>query len=179
MTHGGGDILPYTGIRPEIAADAYIAPGAKVIGDVVVGAGSSVWFNCVLRGDVHEIRVGAGSNIQDGTVVHVTHEQYGTYLGDHVLIGHKAILHGCRLEDRAFVGMGSVVMDGCVIEPDGMLAAGALLPPGKRIGAGEMWKGWPAKFARTLSEDEIADLREGPPHYAKLAATYLREARAS
>jgi len=177
VTHAGGDILPYKAVMPSIAEDVFIASGAKVIGDVAIGARSSVWFNCVLRGDVHEIRVGTGSNIQDGTVVHVTHDRFGTYIGDDVLIGHKAIIHGCVLEDRAFVGLGSIVMDGCVIESDGMLAAGALLPPGKRIGAGELWKGWPAKFARRLSAAEIAELREGPPYYAALAADYLAAAR--
>lgn len=177
MSHGGGDILAYKGILPKLGADVFVASGAKVIGDVEIGERASIWFNCVLRGDVHEIRVGKGTNIQDGTVVHVTHDRYGTYIGDDVLIGHKAMIHGCVLEDRAFVGLGSIVMDGCVIEGDGMLAAGALLPPGKRIGKGELWKGWPARFARKLSAEEIAELQKGPPYYADLAATYLEAAR--
>lgn len=178
MSRSGGDILAFGGVRPEIAPDAFIAAGARIIGDVRIGAGSSIWFNCVLRGDVGRIRVGAGSNIQDGSVVHVTHEQFDTSIGDHVLIGHMAMIHGCRIEDHAFVGLGAIVMDGCVIESDGFLAAGALLAPGKRIGRGELWVGRPARKLRDLTADEIAAQREGAPHYARLAARYLAESRA-
>lgn len=177
MTHGGGNIMSWRGMIPALADSVYVAPGAHVIGDVGIGADSSIWFNTVVRGDVHDIRIGARTNIQDGSVVHVTHERFGTHIGDDVLVGHRVTLHGCRIGNRAFVGMNSVVMDGCEIEDGGMLAAGALLPPGKRVGAGELWKGWPATYARPLSEAETAWLTEGPAHYARLAARYLAEAR--
>ncbi len=170
---GGGLLFAYHGTSPRLGAGVFIAPGAKVIGDVAIGEGSSIWFNCVVRGDVNRIRIGTGSNIQDGSVVHVTHDRWETVIGDHVLIGHMAMIHGCTIEDHAFVGLGAVVMDGCVIESDGMLAAGALLPPGKRVRSGELWVGRPARLARRLSAEEIAAQREGAPYYARLAAEYL------
>lgn len=160
---------------PNVAADAFIAPGAQVIGDVTIGAGSSVWFNCVLRGDGNFIRVGARTNIQDGTIVHITRKTHGTAIGDDVLIGHLAIIHGCVLEDRCFVGLGAIVMDGCVIESDAMLAAGALLTPGKRIPSGQMWAGRPARFVRDLSPEEIARHRAGTDGYTQLAQHFRAE----
>ncbi|MFQ5347657.1 MAG: gamma carbonic anhydrase family protein [Rhodothalassiaceae bacterium] len=177
MEIGGGTLYAYRGTLPTLGRDVFIAPGARVIGDVAIGDRSSIWFNCVVRGDVNRIRIGTGSNIQDGSVVHVTHDKWETVIGDHVLIGHMAMIHGCTIEDHAFVGLGAVVMDGCVIESDGMLAAGALLPPGKRIGPGELWVGRPARLARRLGEDEIAMQRMGAPYYAELAGEYLRAAR--
>lgn len=165
-------LLPYKGVRPAVAASAWVAPGAHVIGDVEIGDHSSIWYNCVLRGDVMPIRVGARTNIQDGTVVHVTRGNAGTIIGDEVLIGHMAIIHGCTLMDRSFIGLGSIVMDHCVIEPDGMLAAGALLTPGKRIGTRELWTGRPARFARQLRDDEIARQRRGVAEYVELAAEH-------
>lgn len=167
-----GLILPWGEQRPRIAADAFIAPNATVIGDVEIGAGSSVWFNCVLRGDVHYIRVGAGSNIQDGSVVHVTTARHATIIGDNVTVGHMVLLHGCTLESGSFVGMGAIVMDQAVIEGGGMLAAGAMLTPGKRIRRGELWAGRPAKLMRPVEESEAATMTNTPPHYARLAARY-------
>ncbi len=154
---------------PSLAPDVFIAPGAQVIGDVVIGAGSSIWFNCVLRGDGNFIRIGERTNIQDGTIVHITRKTHGTTIGNDVLIGHQAIVHGCILEDHSFVGLGAIVMDGCVIEPDGMLAAGALLTPGKRLLRGQMWAGRPAKHVRDLTPEEIARNRAGCAGYADLA----------
>ncbi|MBB4632246.1 gamma carbonic anhydrase family protein [Sphingosinicella soli] len=165
-------VYAYEGAVPDIAQDAFIAPGAQVIGKVKIGAGSSVWYNCVLRGDVGTITVGAGANIQDGTVVHISGGKFDTMIGDRCLIGHTAIIHGCTLHDDAFVGLGAIVMDGCVIESDAMLAAGALLTPGKRIPSGQMWAGRPAKYVRDLTPQEIAGNREGPKHYARLAKTH-------
>lgn len=162
-------ILPFLGVAPTIDANAWVAPGARIIGDVSIGTDSSIWYNCVLRGDVMPIRVGARTNIQDGTVVHVTRGSAGTIIGDDVLIGHMAMVHGCTLMDRSFVGLGAIVMDHCVVEPDGMLAAGALLPPGKRIGARELWTGRPAKFSRMLTEEEVARHQKGTRDYAELA----------
>jgi gamma-carbonic anhydrase len=171
-------IIAFAGVTPRIDPSAFIAPGARLIGDIEIGAGSSVWYNCVLRGDVNRIRIGARTNIQDGAVIHVDSPKPGsaaglpTIIGDDVLIGHMVMLHGSVLHDRAFVGLGSVVMDGCSIESDGMLAAGALLSPGKTIGAGELWMGRPAKKLRDLSAEEIAMNRMGAVHYAELAKAH-------
>lgn len=169
----------FAGHTPRLAPDAFVAPGAQVIGDVEIGPGSSVWYNCVLRGDLNHIRVGAGSNIQDGSVVHVDSGLdggcgYPALIGDGVLVGHLAIVHGCTLMDGCFVGMGAIIMDGCVIEPGAMLAAGALLTPGKRIPAGELWGGRPAKLMRVMSEQERALNALGAPGYAQLAQEHRK-----
>ncbi len=170
-------VYTFAGVTPGIDATAFVAPGARVIGDVTIGAGSSVWYNAVLRGDVASIRVGARSNIQDGSVVHVSGGTAGarwhTEIGDDVLIGHLAIIHGCIIESGGFVGLGAIVMDGCVVA--GMVAAGALLTPGKRVGRGELWAGRPAKLLRLLGEDEIARNRAGCAGYVELARRH-REA---
>lgn len=165
-------ILSWRGVSPTLADDAFIAPGASVIGDVQIGAGSSVWFGCVIRGDVHEIRIGARSNIQDGSIVHVSKGKFGTYIGDDVLVGHGCVIHACTLESGCFVGMGATVLDGAVIEGGGMLAAGATLTPGKRIPRGELWAGAPAKKLRDLSEDEMAGFIRQCGAYSDLAAEY-------
>lgn len=169
------NLIPILGHTPKLADDVFVAPGSRLIGDIEIGAGSSVWYNCVLRGDVNRIRIGARTNIQDGSVIHVDSPKPGsdaglpTIIGDDVLIGHMVMLHGSILQDRAFVGLGSIVMDGCTIESDGMLAAGAMLTPGKVIRARELWIGRPAKFLRMLSDAEIAGNRMGVAHYVELA----------
>jgi len=165
----------FNGTVPEIADDAFVAPGAQVIGNVRLGAGASVWYNCVLRADVQTIVVGERSNIQDGSVVHVTRKTHGTFIGADCLIGHLAMIHGCTLEDHAFVGLGAIVMDGCVIETDGMLAAGAMLTPGKRVGRGQLWTGRPAAYARDLKPEEIERNRAGAAGYVELAQLHRRE----
>lgn len=165
-------IHPFGSQWPQIADDAYIAPGARIIGRVTIGAQSSIWFNCVLRGDVGRITVGARSNIQDGSIVHVTGGRFDTHIGDDVLIGHGCIIHGCHIADHGFIGMGAVVLDGAVVEGDAMLAAGALLTPGKRVRTGELWAGRPAKLLRALSPEEIAGNRAGAAGYARLAQTF-------
>lgn len=165
-------VLPFGDKHPVIAPDAFVAPNAAVIGDTEIGERSSIWFGCVLRGDVNSIRVGSDTNIQDGTVVHVTRAKFGTVIGSGVTIGHLALVHGCTLEDHAFVGMQATVMDGCVIESEGMLAAGALLTPGKRIARGELWAGRPAKLMRRLDTDEFRNIHDTAAHYARLAASY-------
>ncbi|MGE5547662.1 MAG: gamma carbonic anhydrase family protein [Solirubrobacterales bacterium] len=165
-------ILPYQGTLPTIDAEAFIAPGAVVIGDVVIGKGSSVWFNCTIRGDVHEIRIGERTNIQDGTVVHVTGGKLGTYIGSDITIGHGAILHACTLEDGCFIGMGATILDGAVVESGAMVAAGAVVTPGKRVKAGELWAGNPAKMLRALSDADIAFFPKSAANYAALADRY-------
>jgi gamma-carbonic anhydrase len=160
---------------PVIAADVFIAPGARVIGDVTIGSGSSIWFNCVLRGDGNVIRIGERTNIQDGSVVHITRKTHGTHIGSDVLIGHMAIIHGCTLANHSFVGLGATVMDACVIETDAMLAAGALLTPGKCIPARQMWAGRPARYVRDLTEAEVARNRMGAAGYASLAQVFRKD----
>ena len=168
--------IPFAGRAPRIDPSAFVAPGAVLIGDVEIGPEASVWYNVVLRGDMNRIRIGARSNIQDGSVVHVDpprpdgpDEGYPALIGAEVLIGHMAMVHGCTLHDRAFVGLGAIVMDGCVVESDAMLAAGAMLTQGKRIPAGQLWAGRPAKYVRDLRADDLERMREGIAHYAALA----------
>ena len=166
-------ILPFHGKTPRIHESAFIAPGAVIIGDVEIEADASVWYGCVLRADTNLIRVGKGSNVQDGTIVHVDHPDYAgvpTDIGENVLVGHKCMLHGAQLQDGAFIGMGATVLDGAVVETGGFLAAGAFLGPKKRVPAGEMWAGLPAKKFR--------DLRDGEDRMAVIASQgYVKEAR--
>lgn len=165
-------ILPYKGVLPTIAPDAFIAEDAVIIGDVVIGARSNIWFGCVLRGDVHVIRIGSDTNIQDGAVIHVSRNGAGTHVGNGVTVGHMALLHDCRINDGAFVGMKSCAMDGSAIESGAMLAAGALLTPGKRIPTGELWAGNPAKLLRPLSDAEKAMIPKSAENYVKLGQEY-------
>ena len=172
--------LDFGGKAPRIDPSAFVAPGARLIGDVEIGPEASIWYNCVLRGDVNRIRVGARTNIQDGSVIHVDSPRPGrgqghpTLIGADVLIGHLAMVHGCVLHDRAFVGLGAIVMDGCEIEGDAMLAAGAMLTPGRRIPAGQLWAGRPAKYVRDLTAEELAGQREGVAHYVALAKLHMK-----
>ncbi|MDA7568337.1 gamma carbonic anhydrase family protein [Emcibacteraceae bacterium] len=173
--NGGGKIYPYKGVWPEIAEDAFIAPGARIIGDVKIGNQSSIWFNCVLRGDVGKIRIGERSNVQDGSVLHVDSGGNDTIIGNDVLIGHMAMVHGTTIEDEGFVGFSAMTMDGSLIKKNGMLAAGSLLSPGKTVGEGEMWMGRPAKFVRELGESEFRALSKGAAKYVRTAIDYLDE----
>lgn len=168
-------ILPYRGVWPTIAPDAFIAPGAVVIGDTHIGPGTSVWFGCVIRGDVHEIRIGANTNIQDGTIVHVSKGTFGTYIGDNVTIGHAALIHACTLESDCFIGMDATIMDGSVVESGAMVAAGALVTPGKRVPRGQLWTGSPAKPKRDLTADDTAGWPAQAEHYARLGREYRED----
>jgi len=172
---GGGKLYPFEGVWPTISEGVFIAPGARIIGNVQIGAGASIWFNCVLRGDVEKIHVGKGSNIQDGTIVHVDGSGIPTIIGDNVLIGHSCMIHGTTIEDKGFVGLGAITMDGSYIESEGMVAAGALLSPGKRVQARELWVGRPAKKIRDLGDEALAGMTAGAVGYQKLAAKYLAE----
>ena len=173
MTPARSDIslIAMNGKAPRIHSSAFIAPGCRIIGDVEVGPDASIWYNCVLRADVNRIVVGARSNIQDGTVVHCESpkprrpEGFPTIIGEDVLIGHMAMIHGCTLEDRAFVGLGAIVMDGARVESDAMLAAGAMLTTGKVIASRQMWLGRPAAYARDLTDAALADMRAGVAGY--------------
>jgi gamma-carbonic anhydrase len=165
-------ILPFGDKHPVIAPDAFVAPNATVIGDTEIGARSSIWFGVTIRGDVNSIRIGSDTNIQDGTVVHVTRAKFATLIGSGVTIGHLALVHGCTLQDHSFVGMQATVMDGCVIESQGMLAAGALLTPGKVIASGELWAGRPARLMRRLDEAELRNITETAMHYARMGGSY-------
>ena len=167
-----GPLWALDGVVPQVAPDAWVAPTATVIGDVVLGAGVGVWWHCVLRGDTNHIRVGDGTNIQDGSIVHVNAGKFPCLIGRNVTIGHACIVHACTLEDRAFVGMGATVLDGATIREGGMLAAGGLLTPGKTIGPGELWAGSPARLMRVMSAEERAGWDRTAVHYVELARRY-------
>lgn len=166
-------ILPYKGVWPKIAASAYIAPGVVITGDVEIGEESSVWPGCVIRGDVNIVRIGSRTNIQDGTIIHVTHGGQGTHIGNSVTIGHMVVLHDCTLRDFAFIGMKSAVIDRAVVESHGMLGAAALLTQDKVVKTGQLWLGSPAKFARELREEERAEITHRATHYVNLSRDYL------
>lgn len=173
-------IRPYLHHLPTLGERIYIDPAAVVIGDVVLGDDVSVWPATVIRGDVNFIRIGARTNIQDGSIVHVSHDGphaklggFATRIGSDVTIGHKAIIHACTIEDAALIGMGAIILDGAVVRKHAFVGAGALVPPGKVVGEGEMWLGSPAKFARKLSEAEIEALYYSAQHYVRLKDEYL------
>lgn len=166
-------ILPYKNITPEIADNAYIAPGAAVIGAVEIGDEVGIWFNVTIRGDVEPIKIGARTNIQDNSVIHCTRGGHPTNIGEGVTVGHSVTLHACTLQDNCFVGMGAIVMDDCVIEENAMLAAGAMLTPGKIIPSGQLWAGSPAKYFRDLTEEEIAFIPISAANYVKHVYEYL------
>ena len=174
------NVRPYLDQLPQLGERVYVDESAHVIGDVVLGDDVSVWPLTVIRGDVNFVRIAARTNVQDGTVIHVSHDGphaklggFATVIGADVTIGHKAIVHACRIEDACLVGMGSTVLDGAVIQRHGFLGAGSLLTPGKVMGEGEMWLGSPAKFARKLSDAEIEALFYSAGHYVKLKDEYL------
>ncbi len=171
----GAMIRPFRGTVPTVANDAWLAETAVLVGDVQVGAGSSIWYGCVLRGDVAEIRIGKRSNIQDGTVIHVSSKGLGTHVGDGVTVGHMAVLHACRLHNDSFVGMKACVMDGAEIEPYAMVAAGAVITPGKRVRTGELWAGTPGRVMRDITEEEHWLITSSATRYMDLAAIYRAE----
>ena len=177
-------ILEFEGKTPRIDETAFVAPGARIIGDVTIGPQASVWYNCVLRGDIHAIVVGARSNVQDGSVFHVEGprpdtEGCPTIIGEDCVIGHMAVVHGATLEDRAFVGMGAVAMDDCRIGTGAMLGAGALLSPGKHIPARQIWVGRPAKLLKEQTEAQVDKIRFQTERYCRMAQRHLEQLRAS
>lgn len=165
-------IRAYKNIVPVIAPDAFIAEGVVVIGDVHIGSESNIWFGCVIRGDVNSIRIGSRTNVQDGTVIHVTRETGPTFIGSNITIGHSVLLHACTLEDDCFIGMHSTVMDGAVVESGAWVGAGALVTPGKRIPRGQIWAGNPARFLRNITPEEMKFMAGNSTHYVELSRDY-------
>jgi len=164
-------IIPFHGVTPNIDEGAFVAQTAVITGDVAIGADSGIWYGCVLRGDVNSIRIGAGVNIQDGTVVHVS-RPCPTVIGDRVSIGHMALIHACTLENDSFVGMKACVMDGAVVEAGALVAAGSLVTPGKRVPAGQMWAGSPARYVRDVNDKDREMMNYVQPNYVILAREY-------
>lgn len=157
---------------PVLASQVYIAPGARVIGNVVLGDHVSIWYNAVLRGDLQPITVGARTNIQDGSVVHIDSKRFATHIGQDVTIGHKALIHACTIGDNCLIGMGSIILDGAVLPPDSMVAAGSLVAPGKTFAPRSLILGSPARIVRELTDAEVAAIQRSAEHYVELAARH-------
>jgi len=173
-------IRPFLDHVPRLGQRVYVDEAAVLIGDVELGDDASLWPGTIVRGDVNHIRIGARTNVQDGSVIHVTHEGpftrpggFPTVIGADVTIGHNAIVHACTIEDAVLIGMGATVLDGATIKKHGFVGAGAVVSPGKTVGEGELWLGNPARFARRLSEREIEQLYYSAQHYVKLKDRYL------
>jgi gamma-carbonic anhydrase len=165
-------IRAFEGIVPKIADSAYIEETAVIIGDVIIGEESSIWFNTVVRGDVHHIRIGDRTNVQDLCVVHVTHDTHPTVLGNDVTVGHHVVLHGCTIHDRVLIGMGAILMDGVVIGKDCIVGAGALVTERTIVPPNSLVLGSPAKVKRPLTEPELAWIRESAANYIRYARRY-------
>lgn len=165
-------LRPYRGRLPVVHPTAYVDASAQVIGDVDIGADSSVWMNAVVRGDVNTIRIGDRSNIQDGTVVHVMHETHPTRIGDDVTIGHAAVVHGCTIGNRVLIGMGATILNGAVVGEDSIVAAGSLVTEGAVIPPRSLVMGSPAKVRRTLSDDDVASILEYAANYVRYKKDY-------
>ncbi|MBS2016170.1 MAG: gamma carbonic anhydrase family protein [Deltaproteobacteria bacterium] len=168
-------VHPLGDLRPALGRDVFVAPSASVIGDVVVGDESSLWFGVVVRGDVFPIRIGARTNIQDNSVVHVTGGRSATTIGDDVTVGHAVIVHGCTIGHRCLVGMGSLVLDDAVIEDECFVAAGSLVPPRMVVPARSFVMGRPAKVIRPVKDDELVQIREASRHYVDNARRFARD----
>ncbi|HSG90237.1 MAG TPA: gamma carbonic anhydrase family protein [Pseudomonadales bacterium] len=175
----GDNVRPWQGVLPQLGRRVYVDPAAAVIGQVTLGEDSSVWPMAVIRGDVNVIRVGARTSVQDGSVLHVTHDGpycpggFALAIGDEVTIGHRAVLHGCTVGDRCLIGMGSLVMDGAVVEDEVIVAAGAIVTPGTRCESHSLYVGAPARRARTLTDTEIGQLAYSAAWYVKVKDQYL------
>ncbi|MBI3359212.1 MAG: gamma carbonic anhydrase family protein [Nitrospirae bacterium] len=167
-------IHSFQGKTPKIHANIFLAPSADVIGDVEIGNDSSVWFNTVIRGDVHFIRIGERTNIQDLSILHVTRKTHPLIIGNDVTVGHHVTLHGCTISNRVLIGMGAVLLDGAVISDDAIVGAGALITEGMTIPPFTLAIGVPAKIKRGLTEEEIAFLRKSAQNYVELAQLYIK-----
>jgi len=162
-------IKKFAGKTPQLGAEAWVAETAVVIGDVVLGPRANIWYGAVIRGDVEKIRIGADSNVQDNSVIHVDSSGFSTVVGERVTVGHRVVLHGCKIGDGALIGIGAIVMNGAEIGEGALVAAGALVPPGSKIAAGMLAVGAPAKVKRPLTDEEKETLRKSAPHYVQLA----------
>jgi len=172
------NILPYRGKRPEIHETVFLAGGAFVIGDVFIGAHSSIWFNTVVRGDVCPIRIGERTSVQDNVTLHVTHDTGPLEIGSNIIIGHGAILHDCTVQDNALIGMGATLLDACVVESWAIVAAGSVVRQGFRVPSGMLAAGVPARVMRPITERERETLIESPANYIRYVAQYREEASA-
>jgi carbonic anhydrase/acetyltransferase-like protein (isoleucine patch superfamily) len=167
-------LRPFRGRLPVVHPTAFVDESAQVIGDVAIGAESSVWMNVVVRGDVNEIRIGDRTNVQDGTVIHVMHDTHPTRIGDDVTIGHSAIVHGCTVEDRVLVGMGAIVLNGAVVGHDSIVAAGALVAEDTVVPPRSLVIGVPARVRRPLTDAEVDSVRESAANYVRYRLDYVR-----
>lgn len=170
-------LLPFEGVTPSLGEGVFIAPGARVIGRVTLGEQVSVWYNAVLRGDLEAITVGARTNIQDGSVIHITGGKFPTHIGRGVTIGHKALIHACTIGDNCLIGMGSIILDGAKISDNCLVAAGAVVTPGKTFPARTLILGNPARPVRELTEDEITSFKSSADRYIALAARHADSQR--
>ncbi|MGE0641540.1 MAG: gamma carbonic anhydrase family protein [Thermoanaerobaculia bacterium] len=168
-------LYPYRDHRPRLGERVFVAPSAELAGDLEVGDDCSFWFHTAARGDVHWIRIGARTNVQDGAILHVTHERFPLTIGDDVVIGHGAIVHGCTLESGCLIGIGARVLDGAVIESGAQVGAGAVVPPGMRVAAGSLVLGVPAKVVRQLTESEREEIPRIARRYVEVKERYLAE----
>lgn len=166
-------VMPYRGRRPVLGTGVFIAPATAVIGDVVLGDDANVWFECVLRGDEHYVRSGRRTNVQDGTVIHLTEPDFPAVIGARVTIGHGAIVHGCMIEDAALIDIGATIIEGAIVESGAIIAAGAVVTPGKRFPSGQVCAGCPAKFEREVRPGEEQMIRDVPEEYCARAAEYM------
>lgn len=174
----GATILSYGSQTPRLGRNVLVASGARLIGNLDIGDDSSIWFNTVVRGDVHFIRIGARTNIQDNTTVHVTQGQAPCVIGDDVTIGHNAIVHACTVEDRCLIGMGAIILDHAVIGAGSLVGAGALVTQGKVFPPRSLIMGSPAKVVRPLTDAEVAGLSQSAVHYIETAKSYFQAAQA-
>ncbi|HKS80683.1 MAG TPA: gamma carbonic anhydrase family protein [Candidatus Acidoferrales bacterium] len=168
-------IRSYKGRKPQIAATAYVDEAAVVIGDVNIGEHASVWPCVVIRGDVHYIRIGARTNVQDGSVLHVMRDEWPLILGDNVTIGHGVVLHGCTIESRCLIGMGSIILNGAKIGTGSIVAAGTLVPEGTQVPPGSLFMGQPGKFRRALTAEDQASIDNYAARYVEYKESYKRE----
>lgn len=167
--------LSFKGVQPVIDQSVYVAPGAVIIGDVVIGPESSIWFGTVVRADVHYIRIGFQTNIQDQSILHVTGGTHPLHVGNRITVGHRAIIHGCTVEDGCLIGMGAVLLDGCHVGAEAIVAAGAVVAEGSHIPPRTLAMGVPAESRREITEKELTRARSSASHYIELAQIYRRE----
>ncbi len=172
-------LLEYLGKKPQLHESVFVAEGVHVIGDVIIGKDSSLWFNTVVRGDVNYIRIGDRTNVQDNSVIHVTHEKFPTVIASNVTVGHAAVIHGCTVEDCSLIGMGAILLDGCRIGEHSLVAAGSLVREGFIVPPGSLAAGVPARVVRQLTNEELRRLEESAQHYVDYVSNYRQEGRSS